>query len=308
MTTENSQSVITKPPSKLRLYLEVSRLHNFPVGSERVFWPCAWASTSAAYRTAATFDVLSFHVLALGFVCIFLHSAGCVINDILDVECDRRVERTKSRPLPSGELSLGSALMFLAALTGGGLLGLSLTTPAAFRIALFAIFPLYTLYPLMKRWTNWPQAWLGLTMNWGIFVAWTWMAEMHDYYTPTVLYAGAWVWTIIYDTIYASQDKDDDAKTGIGSTAVVFGRWVRQTLSLFALIFVVFLAYAGVTNHQSVVYFVVSVGGAGLHLFWQLATVDFDEPADCSDKFVSNSSLGFIVWLGILLDYMINTY
>ncbi|KAF9228263.1 UbiA prenyltransferase [Gyrodon lividus] len=306
--TEKSRSVNLKPPSKWRLYLELSRLNNFPLGSERVFWPCAWASTLAAYQAGATLDVLSHHVLIFGIASTLLHSAGCVTNDILDAEYDRQVERTKSRPLPSGNLSLPSAAMFLAALTAGSLLCLSLASPLAFRVGLFGIFPLYTLYPFMKRWTHWPQAWLGLAMNWGIFAAWVWMVEMHNYHTPTVLFAGAWAWTIIYDTIYASQDKRDDAKAGIGSTALVFGYRVRTALSLFALVFVTSLTYVGVTNRQSVLYFAVSVGGAGLHLLWQLATLDFDEPTDCAEKFQSNGTLGFIVWLGIFLDYNMNTY
>ncbi|KAF9219030.1 4-hydroxybenzoate polyprenyl transferase [Gyrodon lividus] len=297
-----------QPPSKWRLHWELSRLHKFPMGSDLVFWPCAWASTLAAYQTATTVDVLSLHILALAIGSTLLHSAACVINDLCDVEYDRQVERTKSRPLASGKLSVRSAVVLLVALTAGTLLCLSLAGPLAFRLGLFGVFPLHALYPLMKRWTHWPQAWLGLAMNWGIFVAWVPMAEIQSYSTAIILFAGAWAWTIVYDTIYASQDKRDDVKAGVGSMALFFGSRVRPALSFFALVFVASLTYAGVANHQTPLYFAVSVGGAGLHLLWQLATLDFDEPADCAEKFKSNGTLGFIVWSGIFLDYIIDTY
>ncbi|KAF9219026.1 UbiA prenyltransferase [Gyrodon lividus] len=306
--TEKYQACISCP-SKWRLHWELSRLHKFPMGSDLIFWPCAWASTLTAYRTATTLDVLSLHLLAFGIESTLLHSAACVINDIYDIEFDRQIsERTKSRPLASGKLSVRSAVVLLVVFTAGALLCLSLSSPSTFHLGLFGTFTLGTLYPLMKRWTQWPQAWLGLAMNWGIFVAWIPTAGIHNNSTAIVLYAGAWAWTIIYDTTYASQDKFDDVKAGVGSTALFFGSRVRSALSLFALVFVASLTYVGVANHQSALYFAVSVGGAGLHLLWQLATVDFNEPADCAEKFSSNGTLGFIVWLGIFLDYIINTY
>ncbi|KAF9219193.1 UbiA prenyltransferase [Gyrodon lividus] len=305
---ENNQTKVVSEPPKWRLYWELSRIHTFPLGTQLIFWPCASASTLGAHRTAATFEVLALNLLSFGIGITLLHCAICVLNDICDVEYDRQVERTKSRPLPSGSLSIGSAVVFLAALTAGTLLCLSLARPSVFLLGLFGIFPLHALYPLMKRWTNWPQAWLGLAMNWGIFVGWASMAEMHGYSTVTVLYVGTWAWTIVYDTIYASQDKRDDVKAGVGSLALFFGSWVRPALSVFALIFVASLTYTGIVNHQSALYFVVSVGGAGLHLLWQLTTVDFDNPADCEEKFKSNGTVGFIVWLGILLNYARNIY
>ncbi|KIK91826.1 hypothetical protein PAXRUDRAFT_830507 [Paxillus rubicundulus Ve08.2h10] len=299
---------MSNPQATWRLCWELSRIHTFPLGTALIFWPCAWGFTLAAYRTATTPDVLALHLFVMGIGSIFQHAAMCVINDICDVEYDRQVERTKSRPLPSGNLSMRSAMMFLTMLTAGTLFILSFASPLAFRVGLFGIFPLHALYPLMKRWTNWPQAWLGLAMNWGIFLAWAEMAEMRSYSTVSVLYAGAWAWTVVYDTIYGSQDKHDDVKAGVGSTAVVFGSWVRPALSLFALFFVAALTYTGVANHQGALYFTVSVGGAGLHLLWQVGTVDFDNPTDCQKKFRSNGALGLIVWLGIFLDYMTGTY
>ncbi|KAF9233618.1 4-hydroxybenzoate polyprenyl transferase [Melanogaster broomeanus] len=250
----------------------------------------AWAATLAAYRYATAFDALVLHILALFGLCTLLHCAGCVINDILDVEYDRQVERTKSRPLPSGNLSMRSAVVLLAALLMGSLLFLALANPNP-----LTIVPLI-LYPLTKRWTNWPQAWLGLTVNRGIFVAWTSVGKTQSYTTPNVLFIGAWAWTIIYDTIYACQDRRDDMNAGVGSAALYLGPRIPS------------LTCAGVVNDQTAIYFVVSVGGAGLHLLWQLATVDFDSPDDCMDKFCSNTTLGFVIWLGLVLDYVVNSY
>ncbi|KAF9227046.1 UbiA prenyltransferase [Gyrodon lividus] len=294
MDGKTQRAVISTPP-KWRLYWELSRLHNFPLGIQLAFWPTACAATLGAYRTATTLDVLALHLLVFGIAGTLVHCASCVINDICDVEYDRQVERTKSRPLASGDLSIRSAVVFLAALTSGICLCLSLASPSAFLLSLFGIFPLQGLYPLMKRWTHLPQAWLGLAMNWGIFVAWASMAEMHSYSPVTVLFVGTWAWTMIYDTIYASQDKRDDVKAGVGSTALFFGSWARPALSVFALVLIVSLAYVGVANHQSALYFVVSVGGVGLHLLWQLVTLDFDKPVDCDKKFRVSAGV-FYVW------------
>ncbi|KAF9240006.1 UbiA prenyltransferase [Melanogaster broomeanus] len=291
--TEKPQTFVSKSPPKWQLYMQLCRLDDFPLGTAFVFWPSAWAATLAAYRYATAFDVLVLHVLTLFGLCTLLHCAGCVVNNILDVDYDRQVERTKSRPLPSGSISMRSAVALLVALVMGSLLFLILASPdpLAFRVGLFSIV-LFTLYPLMKRWTNWPQAWLGkssrhqlpscMTMNCSIFVG----------------------WTIIYDTIYACLDKHDDAKAGVGSTALYFGPRIRPALSLFSLMFIASLTYAGVVNDQTAIYFVVSVGGAGLHLLWQLATVDFESHKDCFDKVFSNVTLGFIIWLGLVLDYV----
>ncbi|KAF9230820.1 UbiA prenyltransferase family-domain-containing protein [Melanogaster broomeanus] len=302
--TEKPQTFVSKSPPKWQLYMQLCRLDDFPLGTAFVFWPSAWAATLAAYRYATAFDVLVLHVLTLFGLCTLLHCAGCVINNILDVDYDR--QRTKSRPLPSGNISMRSAVALLVVLVMGSLLFLILASPDPFRVGLFSIV-LFTLYPLMKRWTNWPQAWLGLTMNCSIFVGWASVGEVQNYTTPKVLFIGAWAWTIIYDTIYACLDKRDDVKAGVGSTALYFGPRIRPALSLFSLMFIASLTYAGVVNDQTAIYFVVSVGGAGLHLLWQLATVDFDSHKDCFDKVCSNITLGFVIWLGLVLDYVVKS-
>ncbi|KAF9231001.1 UbiA prenyltransferase family [Melanogaster broomeanus] len=309
--TKKSQILVSKSPSKWQLYVQLCRLDLFPLGTALVFWPSAWAATLAAYRYAIAVDVLVLHVLTLFGLCTVLHCAGCVIDDILDVEYDRQVgnlsERTKSRPLPSGNLSMRSAVGLLAALIMGSLLLLTLATPNLFRIGLFSIV-MFTLYPMMKRWTNWPQAWLGLTVNLSIFVAWASVEKAQDYTVPNVLFIGTWAWTIVCATISGCQDKRDDVKAGVGSMTLYLGPRIRPALSLCSLMFVASLTYVGVINDQTAIYFVVSVGSAGLHLLWQLATVDFDSPNDCLDKFRSNHTLGFVIWLGLVLDYAVNSY
>ena len=169
---------------------------------------------------------------------------------------------------------------------------------------MFGIFPLHAIYPLMKRWTNWPQAWLGWAMNWGVWVAYITVRHQIDLHIVGALFLGSICWTIVYDTIYAHQDKLDDIKAGIGSTAVLFGDNSKLILSIFASVFVSAIAYAGYNNHQGPAFYAVSVFGTAAHFAWQIGTVDLDIPSSCFEKFLSNGNyLGGIVWSGILLDY-----
>jgi len=181
---------------------------------------------------------------------------------------------------------------------------LRVTNDAAWRVGLYGVFPLHALYPLMKRWTHWPQAWLGLAMNWGVPVAWlTVLQRSLDRRVPLLLFVGAFAWTILYDTIYACQDRKDDVKAGVKSTAVLFGSRVKEISVLFAVLFVAGLYYAGVYNHQGQLYYLVSVGGAALHCTWQLFSFNPEDHKDCLNKFIANHHIGYIVWVGQLLDY-----
>jgi len=234
-----------------------------------------------------------------------VHSAACVINDIFDRNFDALVERTKTRPIPSGAASVPGAVIFLLAQVFAAVKMLSYTNALAFRVGLFGLFPIHTLYPLMKRWTNWPQGWLGFTMNWGLPVAWISITGTVDWKIIPALLLGTCSWTIVYDTIYACQDKKDDIHAGVKSTAILFGSYIRPILSLFAAHFVSSLAYAGYMNGQGPAFFVISVLGTALHFVWQLSTVDFEDGADCWRKFKANGDLGWLVWAGLLADYYV---
>jgi len=155
----------------------------------------------------------------------------------------------------------------------------------------------------MKRVTHWPQAWLGLAINWGFIVAWLDRSDQRfDITIVTCVMSSMACWTIFYDSIYACQDMVDDAKLGVKSTAILFGAWFRPVITMFAVMFILLLAMAGVLNGQGPLFFLVSVLGAAAHVTWQLYTLDTKNPADCKSKFLSNVKLGWIVAAGLALD------
>ncbi|PCH40322.1 4-hydroxybenzoate polyprenyl transferase [Wolfiporia cocos MD-104 SS10] len=282
-------------------YWQLARMHKFPAGSILVFWPFTWGYVLGAHEKRPEPLQLVYIMAAFLIGSTLLHCAACTINDICDVNFDRQVERCKTRPLVAGTVSMPGAWIFfflqIAVLFGM----LSFVNKNAFLAGTFGIFPLTTVYPLMKRITWWPQAWLGLAMNWGLPTAWLIAAPQDVKSVPMwTLTFGTLCWTIVYDTIYACQDRKDDVKAGVKSTAVLFGNYVKPILSLFAAAFVAALAYAGYETHQGWIYYAVSVGGCAAHLLWQLVTVDLDVPEQCWQKFQSNGNLGYIVLGGML--------
>ncbi|KAF5365647.1 hypothetical protein D9758_003168 [Tetrapyrgos nigripes] len=284
-------------------YWELARMHKFPLGTLVVFWPCVFGLVLGAF-------VRPISMLELGKMTFFLligsalvHSAACVINDICDRDFDRQVERTKNRPLARGAISLTGATFLLFALVGLSLLLMSYCNPLAFNVGLIGIFPLHGLYPLMKRWTWWPQAWLGLAMNWGFTVAWIAVTGNIDWNIVPVFFLGLWSWTMVYDTIYGCQDKKDDVKAGIKSTSLLFGSYIRPVLAVFATNVVSAFVYVGLKHRHGLAYWIISVGGAAVHFAWQLITLNPDDPSDCAVKFKSNGSLGYILYLGMVADY-----
>ncbi|KAF7303455.1 4-hydroxybenzoate polyprenyltransferase, mitochondrial [Mycena indigotica] len=287
-----------------------------------MFWPFAWGLTLAAYATHTPLVVYT-HGLGKSLVAAFLlRSSACTVNDIFDRDMDAGVARTKGRPLPSGRISVHAACWYLLIQY---ILGFSFfyftTSGLAFVVALFQLFPLFAIYPLLKRVTYWPQAWLGFAMNFGLVTAWMWLVPAIDFPLIAAGMAGCWCWTMLYDTIYACQDIKDDVTVGVRSTAILFGDWIRTLLVACGVVLVLMLTLVGVLNHQGIAYFVVSVGGAALHLVWQYATVDLDDPKSCwrtypflavqnsvrtnahSGNFNQHSYLGLLVWLGLVIDY-----
>ncbi|EMD35418.1 hypothetical protein CERSUDRAFT_53335 [Gelatoporia subvermispora B] len=289
--------------SKWRGWLELTRLHKSIMGNTLMFWPCVWGLTMAAYAVKYPLYQLLVQTIMFGIGSTLLHSAACVINDICDIEFDRKVERCKTRPLPAGVVSVFSAWVLLMLLIIPAMGMLLLTNQKAASVGLVGVFPLHALYPLMKRWTYWPQAWLGLAMNWGFPVAWITITGNTRADVVWVFFLGTVCWTIVYDTIYACQDRKDDVEAGVKSTALLFGDWIRPILMAFAAAFVACLIVAGIRNSQGAGYFVISCGGAALHFIWQFATWHPDVPADGAHKFNSNGFTGYIIWAGMLCDY-----
>ncbi|KAH7922573.1 UbiA prenyltransferase [Leucogyrophana mollusca] len=287
----------------LRGCYELMRWHKPFIGNTLTFWPCAWGITMAALANHTPPRSLILQTIKFGISSLLLHSGGCVWNDICDVRFDKQVERTKRRPLPSGRVTTGQAWVLLVLVVTAYAITLPAPNNTTAILGCIWVFPLTGLYPLTKRWTNWPQAWLGLAMNFGFPIAWTSQTGEVQSIVVWTMYLGTVCWTIVYDTMYAVQDRKDDVKAGIKSTAVLFSDWVRPILSIFAASFVALLVFSGIWNGQGPTYFVVSCGGTGIHMAWQLLAWKVGEGADDDAKFNSNGFIGLLIFVGVALDY-----
>ncbi|KAL0033263.1 hypothetical protein WJX77_001009 [Trebouxia sp. C0004] len=285
-------------PARLLPYAHLMRLDK-PIGTWLLVWPCFWSIALAAPPGSLPDPVL----LALfGTGAILLRGAGCTVNDLWDRDLDNKVERTKSRPLASGALTVPQGIGLL----GGQLLlglGVLLQLNDFSKVVGASSLALVFTYPLMKRITFWPQAFLGLTFNWGALLGY---AAVHGYLDWQIfpLYAHGVCWTLVYDTIYAHQDKDDDIVVGIKSTALLFGDNTRAYLAAFATTSIVFLSLTGYTMNAGLPYY-AGVTAAACHYIWQLSQVDLDSRQDCLAKFVSNKWFGALVFTGIMADKLL---
>ncbi|KAI0267872.1 4-hydroxybenzoate polyprenyl transferase [Gloeopeniophorella convolvens] len=285
-------------------WVELSRVNKF-AGSMLIFWPFAWGMTMASCTLSMPVGTYAFNLVYGLIGAALLHSAGCIWNDILDREIDRQVERTKHRPIADRRISVPGALIFLAMHLASLMALLWPVNPLSWKLGIITALPLPGIYPLMKRITYWPQAWLGVAMNMISLVAWSAVYPKLPL-AAGVLFAGCWCWTLYYDTIYACQDKRDDARAGVKSTALLFGQYTKSVLALFAGLLVTFLVTAGMLNGQQAPYFLVTVGGAAAHLTWQLRCLDVDNAKSCHLAFESNGfTLGGIVWAGLFADYLL---
>lgn len=283
------------PPS-VRPYLKLARIDR-PIGTWLLLWPCVWSLSLGEIARGGVFAEP--RMLALFGVGAFaMRGAGCIVNDMWDREIDRRVARTRDRPLASGALDMRRATALLGAHLAVGLA--VLTQFDSFTIALGASsLGLVATYPLMKRVTLWPQAVLGLTFNWGALLGWAAVHQSLDAAIVAPLYASGVCWTLVYDTIYAFQDVDDDRATGIKSTAIRFGERPRTWLAAMAAASVGFAALAGHAAELSPAFY-VGLGGAAAHLAWQIGTVQLHSRADCLAKFRSNRWYGALVTAAIV--------
>lgn len=272
-------------------YLRLMRLHQ-PVGILLLFWPCAWAVLLAS---SGNIDVTRLLLFFLGAV--LMRSAGCIVNDIADRDIDKHVERTRTRPLASGELSIKQAiklliLLLLASLMVALQLGLAVVMWGA-----LALLPI-VIYPFMKRISWWPQLFLGLVFNWGALMGW--VAVRGQIELPAILlYLGGVCWTLGYDTIYAHQDKIDDAKIGIRSSALRLGDNSKIFISImYALAITLFVTAAGSLYN---LFFLIP---AALHCAWQVQSLDINTPKIAKKIFLSNLWLGFIIFLGLFFSLL----
>jgi 4-hydroxybenzoate polyprenyltransferase len=283
-------------PAWARPYLRLARLDR-PIGSWLLLLPCWWSVGLAAVHAR---ENVNFWQLVLFLMGAFaMRGAGCTWNDIVDRDLDARVERTRSRPIPSGQVTVAAAAAFLVLQAMIGLTVLLQFNRFTIYVGL-ASLAVVAVYPFMKRITYWPQIVLGLAFSWGALMGWPATFARLD--PPALLlYAGAISWVIGYDTIYAHQDREDDALIGIKSTALLFRERTKPMLMLFYGLAVALIALAGFSAGGRLI-FALGLLAFALHLAWQIARLDVDDPVDCLAVFKSNRDAGLILFAGLALD------
>ena len=283
-------------PSWARPYLRLARLDR-PIGSWLLLMPCWWSVGLAAVH--AREGVNLWHLVLFLIGAFAMRGAGCTWNDIVDRDLDGRVERTRSRPIPSGQVTVAAAAGFLALQALVGLAVLLQFNRFTVYVG-FASLAVVAVYPFMKRITYWPQIVLGLAFSWGALMGWPATFARLD--PPALLlYAGAISWVIGYDTIYAHQDREDDALIGIKSTALLFRERTKPMLALFYALAVALIAFAGFSAGAGLI-FALGLLAFALHLVWQIARLDVDDPVNCLAVFKSNRDAGLILFAGLALD------
>lgn len=288
--------VDTLAPSWSRPYLRLARLDR-PIGSWLLLMPCWWSAGLAAVHGKTLPD--PWHLVLFFIGAFVMRGAGCTWNDLVDRDLDAKVERTRSRPIPSGQVTPLQAFVFLLS---QALVGLAVLLQFNFFTIFTGIASLATVavYPFLKRFTYWPQVGLGLAFSWGALMGWPAVFGRLD--APAfVLYAGAIFWVIAYDTLYAHQDREDDALIGIRSTAILFGENTRPIVAAFYAASVVLIGAAGVLAGAGIG-FAAGLIGFAIHLAWQVRQIDIADPALCLRLFKSNRDAGLILFAGMILD------
>jgi len=276
-------------------YAKLARLDR-PIGTWLLFWPCFWGLALAASEGNAYPPIVS---LALfGFGALVMRGAGCTFNDIVDRNIDAKVARTAARPLPSGQLSLRQAWQFLLAQLAVGFLVLIQFNWLTIGLGVTSLV-LVASYPFMKRFTYWPQFFLGLTFNWGALMGYT---AINASLSPAalLLYAAGVFWTLGYDTIYAHQDREDDELIGVKSSALKLGRHTKLALVGFYGATLACLAGVGMLGGMSVLFW-PALGVVAYHLAWQIYRLNIDDPENCLYLFRLNRDTGLIIGASILL-------
>jgi len=284
---------VARLPAAVRDYALLARWDR-PIGTWLLLLPCWWGVLLPEGADAWT---RAWYALLFAVGAFAMRGAGCTVNDLVDRELDRRVERTRNRPLAAGRLRPSQAVAFFFAQSAVGLLVLALLPPEAALVALASI-PLIVLYPFAKRVTWWPQAVLGLAFNWGALVGCAAITRTLDL-SALLLYGAGVFWTLGYDTVYAHQDREDDAKVGVKSTARLFGKKSRIWIAAFYGAMTALLAAAGLAAGLKTVFLALLAVPAAL-LVWHVRHVDFDDPASCLRHFRFHREVGLAVCAALL--------
>jgi 4-hydroxybenzoate polyprenyltransferase len=283
-------------PAYSRPYLRLARLDR-PIGSWLLLMPCWWSVGLAGMHQDRFPSV--WHIVLFFIGAFAMRGAGCTWNDLVDRDIDEKVERTRSRPIPSKQVTVAQATLFMLAQALVGLLVLIQFNRFTV-ITGFASLLVVVIYPFMKRITYWPQIFLGLAFSWGALMGWP-AAFGHLDWAPLVLYAGSICWVIGYDTIYAHQDREDDLLVGIKSTALLFGERTPTMLASFYVVAVVLISAAGLIAGGGLI-FTLGLIAFAAHLAWQVTRLDIDDPAHCLVLFKSNRDAGLILFGAMLLE------
>ena len=285
----------------LKLFVELTRLKK-PIGFMLLFWPCAWGLT-IAYDFNSNLKLYFFYMSLFLMGSILMRSAGCVVNDIADKNFDKKVERTKNRPIASGKISTQLAIIYSIILCSLAFLVLINFNLFTIIMALVSM-PLAFTYPLMKRVTYWPQLFLGITFNYGLVLAWISVTNEISI-IPIIFYFGAIFWTLGYDTIYGFQDIKDDEIIGVKSTSIKFKSDPKRFLFISYFVFVTSLFLIGFLMNFKNIYFLFMLLPI-YHLFiFQIKKLDTSLPNDCFIKFKSNNFFGFLILINILIGKLI---
>ena len=282
---------------QINLFIELTRLKK-PIGFMLLFWPCAWGLT-LAYDFSNNLNNYFFYLLLFFLGSVLMRSAGCIVNDLWDKEFDKKVLRTKDRPIASGKISIKRSIFYSLALCFLAFLVLLNFNNLTILLALGSM-PLAFTYPLMKRFTYWPQLFLGITFNYGLILGWT-AIKGEINVVAIIFYLGAIFWTLGYDTIYGFQDIKDDEIIGVKSTSIKFKKKPKLFLIICYLIFVISLILIGIfMKLNPIFYFFILLPIAHL-FFYQIYNFNYKNPKNCLKIFKSNNFLGVIILCNILI-------
>ncbi len=283
--------------NEIKLFIELTRLKK-PIGFMLLFWPCAWGLT-LAYDFSSNLKNYFFYLILFFLGSVLMRSAGCIVNDILDKEFDAKVFRTKNRPIASGRVSMRLGMFYAFVLCLLALLVLINFNIFTIILAI-ASMPLAFTYPLMKRFTYWPQLFLGITFNYGLILGWTAINDEIEL-IPILFYLGAIFWTLGYDTIYGYQDIKDDEIIGLKSTSIKFkGKAKKFLIICYTSLIIFFLigAYSMKLNYNFYLFMIIPF----IHLFlYQIKIFNLKDPSSCLKAFKSNNFLGLLIFLNILV-------
>jgi len=285
----------------IKLIIELTRL-NKPIGFMLLFWPCLWGLT-LSYNFNLPLNIFFFYGLLFFSGSVLMRSAGCIVNDISDKNFDKLVERTKNRPIASGKISIRLAIIYATILCAIAFVVLINFNKFTILMALISM-PLAFSYPLMKRFTYWPQLFLGITFNYGLVLAW--ISIKNDIsIIPIMLYLGAIFWTLGYDTIYGYQDIKDDEIIGVKSTSIKFKNNPKKFVLICYLTFIAALILIGVLMKFNLFYFLFLIIPFFQLIFSQIYKLNVKDPLNCLDKFKSNNFLGLIIFINLLIGKII---